>query len=422
MIRGQQYGGRYIPFIGRDFIRYLAYFRSDRCMIRPRSWAARTALFLIFTSCGALVSAQELSIVVDTANVRGQGTIDFKEFPLGLVSAVPSGVDSVSVETSAPRYRLWADLNSIVPGRFGTFSFDLYARDESAPNVGFHRFTITGTPVGGFVDSNDNISVHVLKGATDSKGVLAIPLHSGGQVDLLAIPVHNGGQVELLASDVPAPLRDVSLGQAKNIDFTFKNKLENLKLQITEITIESECPKCWKGNFNLAQTVQGDESTEIAIPTKLEPLAFPALGASALKLKSDQAHDTLTFNITYHAAFGGQPRKQRFTFPVRFTPSIWALLLAVFIGVVLGFLLSLLLDQERRASSQAALRAAGAALLLSVVVEILGLALASYGNKVVIFGFDLDPRQFLPALVIAILVSGGATVVSAIKKAFGGGT
>jgi hypothetical protein len=167
--------------------------------------------------------------------------------------------------------------------------------------------------------------------------------------------------------------------------------------------------------------LEAAQNQTFVIPVKLDVSTFSALWASALKLKGDQPHDNLTFTITYRAGFGGQPRNQRFVFPVRFTPSFWALILAVAIGLVLGFATSLLLDKDKRASRDSAFRALGVAIGLSAVAEIFALVLAAGGSKVVIFGFDLDPRQFLPTVVIAILVSGGPSVVDAMKRIFGVG-
>jgi len=377
-------------------------------MNQLESLTRKASILTISLLWGVIATGQNISITIDPVNVHQQGTITFAQFPAGQVPNLPQDIDPFSVDTDDHQYRIVADLKSIKPGRFGTFNVDLYVQYSSAPNAGLYKFILTGTPIGSFLDSNDYISVHVLRGGGDSKGALAIPLH-------------NTGQVDLISTEVPIPLREVSLGQATNSDFKFTNKLENLKLSITDVKVEDECAKCWKGNIQVATPLEAAENQTLVIPVKLEASTFPALWASALKLKGDQAHDNLTFTITYHAGFGGQPRSQHFTFPVRFNPSFWALVLAVAIGLALGFVTSLLLDKDKRSSKDAAFRAFGVAIGLSAVIEIVALALAAGGSKVVVFGFDLDPRQFLPAMVIAILVSGGPSVVAGVKSAFGMG-
>jgi hypothetical protein len=363
---------------------------------------------LFLYSWGVLVAAQNVSVSVETVNVRQQGTISFSEFAAGQLSVLPPEVDPITSDTDDHRYRIIADLKSVKPGRFGTFNIDLYVEKGSTSNSGLSKFVVTGTPVGGFLDSTDRISIHVLQNGTDSKGMLAVPLH-------------NTGQVDLISTEVPIPLREISLGQTTNSEFKFSNKLENLKLTISDVKVEPECGKCWKGDFSATTAMEAAENQTFMIPVKLETSTFSALWASALKLKGDQAHDNLTFTIAYRAGFGGQPRSQRFTFPVRFSPSFWTLIMAVAIGLGLGFTVSLLLDKEKRASWGAVFKALGLAVGLSAVIEILALVLAAGGSKVVIFGFDLDPRQFLPTIVIAILVSGGPSVVQAVKSVFGGG-
>ncbi len=376
-------------------------------MTHFKSFTSRVGVLTAVLLWAVSATGQNTTVLIDPVNVRQQGTISFAEFPAGQVPNLFQDVDPVSADTDDHQYRIIVDLKSIKPGRFGTFNADLYVQPTNLPNAELSKFILTGTPVGGFLDSNDYVSVHVLRSGRNSKGSVAIPLH-------------NTGQVDLISTDVPILLRDVSLGQVGNSEFKFTNKLENLRLDITDIKVEPECPKCWKRTIQPAPLEAGENQTFV-IPVTLEASTFSALWASALKLKSDQSHDNLSFTITYHAGFGGQTRTQHFTFPLRFTPSFWALILAVMIGLVLGFITSLFLDKEKRSSRDTILKAFGVALGLSVVVEILALALAASGSKVVVFGFDLDPRQFLPAMVIAILVSGGASVVAAVKSAFGMG-
>lgn len=382
--------------------------RCNHMMIRLTLGIARIGILSVTGLWGALALAQDFSIVIDSVNVRQQGTITFREFLVGEVPGLSQDIDQVSTETDDHKYRIVADLNSIKPGRFGTFNVDLYVQEAAQPNARFFKFTLTGAPVGGFLDVDESITIHVLRGNSESKAAVDIPLH-------------NSGQVDLLSSDSGVLMRELNLGQEKNVDFRFANKLDNLRLIVANVSITPECEKCWNAKIPVKTPLEAPENQIFDIPVSLQPTMLSALWSSALKLKSDEPHDHLAFDITYHAGYGGQVRTQRFTFPVRFAPSLLALVLAVSIGIALGFVTSLFVDKDKRASPQAAVRALGVAILLSVVVEIIGLVLAAYGSKVLIFGFDLDPRQFLPAVVIAILVSGGSSVVSAIKDVFGRG-
>jgi hypothetical protein len=342
---------------------------------------------------------------IETLNVRQQGTITFGVFAAG-PTVLPSGADLVSAETEDHKYKVAVDLSSIHPGRFGTFTAEIYLQPEDLPTASAYKFVVTGSPIGPFLDVDDRITLHVQAADQDSKGYLNVPLHSGGQVDLLA------------TDPIGQPI-EIKLGQNHGAELAVKNKLENLKLVVTRIDVEYGCTQCWTVPTEPAQVLNIDENGSTTLPIKATPKTLSALGASAFTLKSDQAHDTFVVYVTYHAAYGGQERKQRFSIPIRFTPSIWTLLAAVFIGAALGFLANIVLDATARASWGAVGITAAKSLVLVAVVEIVALAMAAYGTKVVLFTFDLDPRQFLPAVVIGVLVSGGATVVNLLKQVFG---
>jgi hypothetical protein len=351
----------------------------------------------------ALATAPSLS--VEPLNVRQQGTITFAVLAAG-EAGLPSGADLVSAETEDHKYKLMVDLNSLRPGRFGTFAAELYVLPEDSTHASNYKFVLTGSPIGPFLDVDDRIAVDVVTGRLDSKGYVNLPLHSGGQVDLLS------------TDGLSQPL-EIKLGDEKGPELTVRSKLENLKLIITSMDVDYGCTKCWKAPTQPTHELIIDENGSATLPIKFTPNTLSALGASAFSLKSDQPHDTLMVQVTYHAAYGGQERKQRFSIPVRFSPSLWTLLTAVCIGACLGFLANIILDPTSRTSWRTVGNTAAKSFVLVAVVELVAIAMAAYGSKVVIFTFDLDPRQFLPTVVIGVLVSGGATVVSFLKQVFG---
>jgi hypothetical protein len=269
-----------------------------------------------------------------------------------------------------------------------------------------YKFVVTGSPIGSFLDVDDRITIHVLEGTQDSKGYLNLPLHSGGQVDLLAM-------------DIAAQPIEIKLGQEPSIKLTVRNKLENLKLVITNVNVEYSCLQCWDVTAEPFQIVNVDENGAATLAIKAKPRTLPALGASALALKSDEPHDKFILSATYHGSYGGQERKQQFAIPIRFAPSFWTLATALFIGAGLGFLANIVLDATSRSSWSTVGMTAVKSVVLVAVVEIIALTMAAYGTKVVLFTFDLDPRQFLPAVVIGVLVSGGASVIGFLKQVFG---
>ena len=150
--------------------------------------------------------------------------------------------------------------------------------------------------------------------------------------------------------------------------------------------------------------------------------------ASAFSLNPNQAHDTLAVYITSTPGQGGLSVRQQIEVPVRFTPNPFYLALAVLLGSLIGFGIRRLIPPVASCAADPVQPSQGRLpqwvrdLLLSIataaVVEIVGLIVYNPPTtSVVVFGFSLDPTQFAPTLLVAILVAGGPPVVSKIKDA-----
>jgi hypothetical protein len=132
-----------------------------------------------------------------------------------------------------------------------------------------------------------------------------------------------------------------------------------------------------------------------------------ALLATLTSLKPEQAHDHLWLQVTYASEQGGVSKSTgELDIPVRFEPSLLNLLAALVMGSLLGTLASQFLPGVWK-DTRSLLQQTGRALLFSLVAEIIAMLLVGLGSRFVIFTFDLDPWQFLPVLVIGLLVSGG---------------
>ena len=86
--------------------------------------------------------------------------------------------------------------------------------------------------------------------------------------------------------------------------------------------------------------------------------------------------------------------------PIRFRPSILTLLLALATGVALGSLIPLLASKRGRVSTWG--RATVTALVVAIILELVGIFLVANNSKFVLFGFNLDPWQTLPVLLLGI--------------------
>jgi hypothetical protein len=156
------------------------------------------------------------------------------------------------------------------------------------------------------------------------------------------------------------------------------------------------------------------------LPLNLAPNTIPALLQGALAVRTDVPHDTLSLVLTYHTVPGGTDRRQTVSAKVRFGPGLLGLALALCGGITLGLAARYLLTGKLGKENERALHAILSALVLGVIAEFVGIMLTAYGNsRLILFGLDIDPRQLFPAFILAILVSGGAAVVTWIKELFG---
>jgi uncharacterized membrane protein YczE len=89
-----------------------------------------------------------------------------------------------------------------------------------------------------------------------------------------------------------------------------------------------------------------------------------------------------------------------FTVPLRFRPSILSLLTSLIAGVALGSLIPLL--ASKRGTMRTWGRATVTALVVAIILELVGIFLVANNSKFVLFGFNLDPWQTLPVLLLGI--------------------
>lgn len=92
---------------------------------------------------------------------------------------------------------------------------------------------------------------------------------------------------------------------------------------------------------------------------------------------------------------------------VRFRPNFWELFLAILAGSIVGIFLRRILEKDQSELS-ASIFLKG--FLLAAIAEVVAVAIMSGDSRLKIWGIDLDPQQFIPALLLAIYVAGGRSV------------
>ena len=366
-------------------------------------------LFLIISAevAGDVMSPQ---LALDPVNVRQDGVVTFSTLSLGVENRSDlSEKRYILGQTDDQAFRLWVDTESIQQVRFNAFTFTSYLADARDATQKAYKFQITGNPTGLFRDVTAKVSFHVKTSASSYAGSIHIPVYNAAKTDVLLTEK----QVE------PAY---VSVSGVTRIQIPLRNVTESLPINVTDVALSEECPKCWtrigsgiteKAPFVLNPGTIGRLAIELA------PNTIPALLQGALVIKTDVPHDILSVVLTYHTVPGGPEKKQTMTANVRFGPGLFGLALALCGGITLGLAARYLLTGKLGKRTEPALHAISSALVLGLVAEFIGIMLTAYGSsKLVLLGFDIDPRQLFPAFILAMLVSGGSAVKHWLKEIF----
>jgi hypothetical protein len=320
-----------------------------------------------------------------------------------------------TVQSDNRSYNVIVDANSFVRNKANDFQFSLYVQKAGESNA--ESFRVVEGPIGVF---------------TDYLGSLPITIEGGAVLDtatLNGIPVHAQNEGPVFALGSGAPFK-VKLGGNSLNPIPLNSNLTGLQVTINQVSVVSaSCSGCWltPPTATTDPTIQPQGSASLNLT--LKPNNLYALFSSAFSLNASQAHDVLAVYVTSTPGQGGLPGlPQRIDVPVRFTPSPFYLFFAVLLGALIGFGIRCLIPPAAAKPGDPAQPPQGRFprwardLLLSIataaVVEIVGLIIYNPPTtSVVIFGFSLDPTQFAPSLLIAILVAGGPPVVTKITDA-----
>jgi len=358
----------------------------------------------------AFASTANPELIVDSVNVGQEGVVSFSTLSLGsdTRSDFPEPRFQLG-QTDDQAFRLYVDVDSIQQVRFNAFTLTAYLTGAREAEGAAYKFQITGNPTGSFRDAPVRVPFHVKTGSG------SIP---GG----ITMPVYNAAKTDLLVADKQSEPIYVSVSGSSAIRIRLSNVADSLPILVTDVAVSEDCPKCWtqvSSTVNEKSPLIVDPGTSANLPFDLSPNSIPALLQGALVINRDAPHDTLSVTLTYHTVPGGADRRQTVPAKVRFGPGLFGLALALCGGVALGLAARYVLTDKFGKENERTVHAILSALVLALVAEFVGVMLTSYGeSKLVLFGLDIDPRQLLPAFILAILVSGGTAVVSWVKEFF----
>jgi hypothetical protein len=118
-------------------------------------------------------------------------------------------------------------------------------------------------------------------------------------------------------------------------------------------------------------------------------------------------------HVTYAPIEGGRERAQDFVIPVRFSPSLLEVFVALVVGIAVGIAMRKVLGQADAFQRTQIAKMSGAVLVSELALYI---SVSADTRPLVLFGANVDPTQPLTIAAIAILVAGGPTLTAWIKQ------
>jgi hypothetical protein len=311
------------------------------------------------------------------------------------------------VPTKTNAFFLYFDPTLIEPARFGKFfDYTFYVAVAGANPPVWHSCGTQVYTQGAFLDRSETAHFTIQIGTAVDDGALDVPLHS----------IANRDFIEVTSLTKPAK---VDLSQSAGIDLSLHNLLPDQDLLVDSLVQATAAhPGYWVTTSNvkledaLAKDVirvrPGDTSN---VRLRLEPKKWTTLMATLGSVKPDAEHENVTAVLNYRSDLGGVERIKPVTIGMRFTPSLFSLIVALFTGSLIGTLAAQFLPGTFKGFYAMGQRAARG-LIFSFVAELFAMFLVAHGSKFVILQFDLDPWQFLPVFFIGFAISGGKEVLS----------
>ena len=345
-----------------------------------------------------LVAPLSATVTLQISDVSLQeGKVEFRTGICDPTLALPDSSQQAPQATTA-NYTLVADVGSTTHGSYGYFIYPFYLR-RNADNKAACGYRVQVIPSGTFLDQMADAHFELSDGGQMEQGIIHIPLYN---------LVYSKAMLQSGGNGKPTA---VSLSGVTTLEFTLTNALGDLPIGLyPDPSISPSHASYWtdapKAELHLPRSgstlLNPGQTINDAVTVTLRSNAWHALGASIFPLAADQPHETMTMYVNYDSP-GGIASTLEIPIAIRFRPSFWSLILAVLVGAIIGSLLAQLI-KKKDADSLEWYKAFVVALLGSTLAEVIGIVLAYGGSEFRLLGFELDPYQLLPVVVIGGLV------------------
>ena len=301
---------------------------------------------------------------------------------------VANGAFEYKLDTSQIR---WA----VDCGCYRYYAIILRARTTGV--VTRHKFR--AYPSGSFLDRFADVKMLIRYGPADD-AVASMQI---------SVPVASAPGLEPTPLLSVRPTREpvtMSLGGSRPIELEVKNTVSGMQVLLgADIQIRTATPELWKRGWT--EEPGGRGPTTLApgavqtLKIRGEPSLWQVLQVSLNPTLSDKPQTELRFEVPYtNPTFLGRDLAVAVVVPILFRPSAIALFFALLTGVLLGSLVRL--AASKRGPIGRWVRATFTALLVGIILELVGALMVYNNSKFVVFGFNLDPFQTLPVILLGI--------------------
>jgi hypothetical protein len=250
-----------------------------------------------------------------------------------------------------------------------------------------HKFK--AIPSGSFPDQYVQITITIKEGDRTDVDTLAVPVGSapGLQPKVVEVATHK-------------PLESVLLSGTSELQVTVTN-VGTMPVSVQRLSVDPEQNDLWieppvfdgiVTPFDLAP------QSPLTFKLVAKPHTRRAMGMSWPPTDNNQRHTTFSVAALYvNPLFQNRSGQTSLSVPIRFQPNLLSLALALVLGVLLG---TLVLWLTQKAHWRGRLQAFATALLVGMILEMVGMFLVAKDSKFVLFGYNLDPWQSLPVVLL----------------------
>lgn len=371
--------------------------RGDRQHAKAYAVGACRLVLLFVLALRAVPAAAQVSLAVDPARLDNGSVVDFPSPSCEHVAALPDSVAKLPDKfqtIAAEPYTLFVGSDAQYMNA-GFFRYVVYVRVAS-PGAEESVFfcNLKAKQKGPFPDQFAELHFHVTQYGSTSDVPVTFPLYNG-----LA-------DVQYLRATIPYAAGQsyvrVNSGSKKDFEIDVESLLPTMPVTLVGATFGNELREAWTlRDVQIGEERVARRGRRATLVVTLKTEGWKALQTTFVPWNPDSSHQRLPITLTYKTP-GGITQDMRIELPIRLSPSILVLLAAFIIGPFVGCLIPRLMKlggdlKDWRRALILTYVVTGVAWMIMVVAW-------QTKNRVFVFGFDLNPLEVIPLMVLGVVV------------------